>query len=123
MISYQLNEEGVRPWGKWQVIGVGKGYIVKKLQILPKASLSLQMHHYRAEHWVVVKGKAHVQVGEKEFDLTKGMVVDIPKKTKHQLENLSNQPLEVIEVQMGKILNEEDIVRFKDLYNRVEKGY
>ena len=105
-----------------EVIGVGNGYVVKKLRVLPQSSLSLQLHHHRAEHWVVVRGKAHVQVGERTIDLSKGMVVDIPKKTKHQLENLSNQPLEVIEIQMGKILNEEDIVRFKDRYNRVEKG-
>lgn len=120
--TYQLNEEGKRPWGSWQVVAIGKGYVVKKIVVFPHQALSLQMHHHRGEHWLVSKGQAFVTLGDDSFPLVEGKAIDIPKKTKHQLQNLTDETLEVIEIQMGKILNEEDIVRFKDRYNRINRG-
>ncbi len=119
--TYRLNEEGNRPWGSWQVVAMGKGYVVKKIVVLPYQALSLQMHHHRGEHWLVSKGEAFVTLGEDSFSLVAGKAVDIPKKTKHQLQNLTDETLEVIEIQMGQILNEEDIIRFKDRYNRINR--
>ena len=117
-IKYKVNEEGKRPWGEWKVVSVGKQYVVKRIIINPKSSLSLQMHHHRAEHWVIAQGTAMVTVGENRFEVKAGKAVDIPKKTKHRIENLTDKPVEFVEIQMGKILNEEDIVRYKDAYGR-----
>lgn len=117
-VAYKINEKGKRPWGEWKVVSVGKQYVVKRIKINPYSSLSLQLHHYRGEHWVIASGKAMVTIGDNRFELEAGKAVDIPKKTKHRIENLTNEPVEFIEVQMGKILNEEDIVRYKDAYGR-----
>lgn len=117
-VAYKINEKGKRPWGEWQVVSVGKKYVVKRIKINPNSSLSLQLHHYRGEHWVIASGKAMVTIGDARFELKAGKAVDIPKKTKHRIENLTNEPVEFIEIQMGKILNEEDIVRYKDAYGR-----
>lgn len=116
--NYKIGEEGLRPWGKWQVVSMGKNYVVKKITVQPNASLSLQKHHYRAEHWLVAQGTALVTLDKQIFPLTAGHAVDIPKNTPHRLENKTSSPLEIIEIQMGKILNEEDIVRFRDSYGR-----
>lgn len=120
-IGYKLNEQGQRPWGTWEVIGIGNRYIVKKISVNPKSALSLQLHHHRGEHWVIVEGKAVVTVGEDIQELTAGKSVDIPKETKHRIENKTDAPLQFIEIQMGEILDEKDIVRFEDRYNRVNK--
>lgn len=100
-------------------LGVGDGYVVKKIEVVPGASLSLQMHKHRREHWLVVQGMAMVTVGEDIVCLAAGQSVDIPVETKHRLENKSNNLVEVIEIQMGQILDENDIVRFEDVYNRI----
>ena len=118
-IEYKLNEKGKRPWGEWEVVSLGKKYIVKKITVNSKQSLSLQMHHHRGEHWIVVQGNATVTVGDKKQELKPGKSVDIPKECKHRMENLTDQPLQFIEIQMGNILDENDIVRFEDKYNRL----
>ena len=108
-----------RPWGSYEPLDVGERYQVKRLTVSPGEQLSLQMHHHRAEHWVVVRGTAKVTCGEKEFLLTENQSTFIPLGTVHRLENPGQVELEVIEVQSGSYLGEDDIVRFEDRYQRV----
>ncbi|CAL1241647.1 mannose-1-phosphate guanylyltransferase/mannose-6-phosphate isomerase [Candidatus Methylocalor cossyra] len=111
-----------RPWGDYESIGFGSRYQVKRLTIKPGASLSLQLHHHRAEHWIVVKGTARVVRGDESFLLTENESTFIPLGVKHRLENPGAIPLEIIEVQSGSYLGEDDIVRFEDRYNRLESS-
>jgi mannose-1-phosphate guanylyltransferase/mannose-6-phosphate isomerase len=107
-----------RPWGSYEGVDSGERFQVKRLVVKPGASLSLQMHHHRAEHWVVVKGTARVTRGDEVVLLSENQSTYIPIGTKHQLENPGTIPLEIIEVQSGSYLGEDDIVRFEDRYNR-----
>ncbi len=107
-----------RPWGKYDSIDHGNRYQVKRITVKPGASLSLQMHHHRAEHWIVVTGSAMVQIGENEQLVTENQSVYIPIGEKHRLTNPGKLPLELIEVQSGSYLGEDDIVRFDDVYKR-----
>lgn len=109
-----------RPWGWYDSLEHGPGFQVKRIGVHPGASLSLQMHHRRAEHWVVVRGVGHVTNGERVFDLYANESTYIPIGTRHRLENLTSEPLEIIEVQTGDYLGEDDIVRFEDRYARIE---
>ncbi len=109
-----------RPWGNYEGIDQGQRYQVKRLTVKPGAQLSLQMHHHRAEHWIVVTGTARVTRGDEVFILSENESTYIPLGTRHRLENPGNIPLEIIEVQSGSYLGEDDIVRFEDVYNRVE---
>jgi len=110
-----------RPWGWYDSIESGEYFQVKRLHVKPGAKLSLQMHHKRAEHWVVVSGTATVTNGEQTFSLEKGESTYIPLGVTHGLENTTNEPLEIIEVQSGAYLGEDDIVRFEDIYGRAEE--
>jgi mannose-1-phosphate guanylyltransferase/mannose-6-phosphate isomerase len=107
-----------RPWGTYDGIERGERFQVKRIVVNPGASLSLQMHHHRAEHWIVVRGTARVTRGEETFLLTENESTYIPTGTKHRLENPGKLPLEIIEVQSGAYLGEDDIVRFEDSYGR-----
>jgi mannose-1-phosphate guanylyltransferase/mannose-6-phosphate isomerase len=107
-----------RPWGAYDAISEGERHKVKHITVKPGASLSLQMHHHRAEHWIVVRGTACVQRGEEEFLLTENQSTYIPLGVTHRLENPGSIPLEMIEVQSGAYLGEDDIVRFDDHYGR-----
>ena len=107
-----------RPWGWYDSIESGENFQVKRLHINPKAKLSLQRHQYRAEHWVVVIGTATVINGKDELTLNKGESTFIPEGVKHSLENKTQNTLEIIEVQSGSYLGEDDIVRFEDIYGR-----
>jgi len=109
-----------RPWGSYEGIDSGPRFQVKRLTVKPGASLSLQMHHHRAEHWVVVKGTALVSCGENVFNLHENESTYIPIGEKHRLENPGNIPLEIIEIQSGSYLGEDDIVRFEDVYDRCQ---
>jgi mannose-1-phosphate guanylyltransferase/mannose-6-phosphate isomerase len=109
-----------RPWGWYDSIESGEFFQVKRLHVKPGAKLSLQMHHKRAEHWVVVSGMATVTNGEQKFNLNKGESTYISIGVKHALENTTSQSLEIIEVQSGTYLSEDDIVRFEDIYGRVD---
>lgn len=108
-----------RPWGSYTILEKGYNFKVKRLVIAPGASLSLQMHHQRDEHWTIVRGIAGVSLGERGLTLTINQSLFIPNKTKHRLVNLGAEPLEIIEVQVGSYLGEDDIVRFADDYGRV----
>lgn len=116
--EYQVHRRVYRPWGHYDGIDSGQRFQVKRLTIKPGAALSLQMHLHRAEHWVVVKGTAKVTRGEEIFLLSENESAYIPIGTKHRLENPGTIPLEIIEVQSGSYLGEDDIVRFDDVYNR-----
>ena len=109
-----------RPWGWYDSIESGEHFQVKRLHVNPGAKLSLQMHHKRAEHWVVVSGTATAINGEDVLTLTEGDSTYIPIGTTHGLENKTNEQLEIIEVQSGAYLGEDDIVRFEDIYGRVK---
>lgn len=108
----------LRPWGSFETIDLGERFKVKRITVKVGASLSLQMHHHRAEHWIVVRGEAHVTCDDKEFVLNEDQSTYIPIGKKHRLENKGNSLLEIIEVQTGSYLGEDDIVRFSDIYGR-----
>jgi mannose-1-phosphate guanylyltransferase/mannose-6-phosphate isomerase len=107
-----------RPWGTYDSIEHGERFQVKRIVVEPGAALSLQMHYHRAEHWIVVRGTARVVRGEESFLLTENESTYIPPGTRHRLENPGRLPLELIEVQSGGYLGEDDIVRFEDAYGR-----
>lgn len=117
-IERTFHQKVYRPWGYYEGLDAGPAFQVKRLGVNPGASLSLQLHHHRAEHWVVVSGVATVTVGEKVFDLNPNESCYIPLETLHRLQNLTEEPLEIIEVQSGSYLGEDDIVRFEDNYGR-----
>lgn len=108
-----------RPWGSWKVLEEGPGYKVKRIEVLPGHRLSLQFHHHRSEHWVVVAGKARVIIDGRSSDLTVFESVLIPAGAIHRLENPWSTLLIVVEIQKGDLLSEEDIVRLEDDYQRV----
>ena len=112
------NRKVYRPWGYFDSIDYGEGFQVKRLFINPGAKLSLQKHQKRAEHWVVVKGIALVTCGEKKYKLTENQSTYIPKGEIHRLENCDKIPLEIIEIQTGNYLGEDDIIRLEDDYER-----
>ncbi|MCB1841392.1 MAG: mannose-1-phosphate guanylyltransferase/mannose-6-phosphate isomerase, partial [Halioglobus sp.] len=107
-----------RPWGSYESLVSADRFQVKRIVVNPGASLSLQMHHHRAEHWIVVKGTAEVTCGDKVFMLAEDESTYIPLGNKHRLANPGHIPLEIIEVQSGSYLGEDDIVRFEDVYGR-----
>lgn len=114
----ECHQRVYRPWGDFEPIDCGTHYQVKRLTVKPGASLSLQMHHHRAEHWVVVHGTARVTKGDEVFLLSENQSTYIPIGCLHRLENPGTIPLEIIEVQSGRYLGEDDIVRYDDAYNR-----
>ena len=113
-----LHRKVARPWGWYDSVDEGERFKVKRIQVKPGASLSLQMHHHRAEHWVVVKGIAQITNGDQIITLKENESTFIPQGQKHRLANPGTEPLEIIEVQSGSYLGEDDIVRFEDTYGR-----
>ncbi len=107
------------PWGHHVALFEDENYKLKELVVKPSSKLSLQYHHHRSEHWIVIKGKATVKLGDDTFDVSEGNYVFIPKGETHRLINNTNQDLMLIEIQTGEILEESDIVRIEDSYNRV----
>ena len=116
-----LHKRVCRPWGCYQGIDHSDRFQVKRITVNPGAVLSLQLHHHRAEHWIVVNGTAKVTKGDDVFTLSENESTYIPLGTKHRLENIGKIPLELIEVQTGSYLGEDDIVRFDDVYGREGK--
>jgi len=107
-----------RPWGSYETVDSGEKFQVKRITVNPGKKLSLQLHHQRAEHWVVVKGTATVTKGEEVFQLKENESTYIPVEVKHRLENATDQPLEIVEIQSGSYLGEDDIERFEDDFGR-----
>jgi len=116
--EWQSHREVYRPWGKFDSVDYGKRYQVKRITVNPGAKLSVQKHHHRSEHWVVVAGTAKVTNGQQTFLLSENESTYIPVGIVHALENPGKVKLEIIEVQTGSYLGEDDIVRFEDLYGR-----
>ena len=117
--EHTLHRKVHRPWGWYDGLDSGERFQVKRIQVKPGASLSLQLHHHRAEHWIVVKGTAEVVNGEQVLTLHENESTYIPIGHKHRLTNKGTEPLEIIEVQSGSYLGEDDIVRFEDTFGRV----
>jgi mannose-1-phosphate guanylyltransferase/mannose-6-phosphate isomerase len=116
--AYKLHRTVMRPWGTYTVLEEGPGFKIKRIVVKPSASLSLQMHYHRSEHWVVVSGTAKVINGEQELLVQTNESTYIPAGHKHRLENPGIVDLVMIEVQSGNYLGEDDIVRFEDRYGR-----
>jgi len=117
--SYKLHRTVARPWGAYTTLEEGPRFKIKRIEVKAAGSLSLQLHHRRSEHWVVVSGRARVTCGNDVFDLEANQSTYIPIETMHRLENPGTDPLVLIEVQCGDYLGEDDIVRFDDKYGRV----
>jgi mannose-1-phosphate guanylyltransferase len=118
--EFENHREVFRPWGKFDSIDNGERYQAKRITVKPGAKLSVQMHHHRAEHWVVVSGTAKVTKDNETFVVTENESTYIPIGVVHSLENPGKMDLEMIEVQSGSYLGEDDIVRFEDRYGRVQ---
>ncbi len=116
---HRVHPTVVRAWGSYTVLEEGLGYKIKKIMVNPGAKLSLQMHHKRSEHWVVVEGIATVTCGESVYTIPANQSTFVPMGVKHRLENATDKPLRLVEVQSGVYLGEDDIVRFEDIYGRV----
>jgi mannose-6-phosphate isomerase len=116
--DYLPGESDVRPWGKWEVLYCGDGYIIKKIEVKPGENLSIQYHKHRNEVWTIVSGQARAKINKKELQLRKGETVYIPLGINHSIENITEEGLIFIEIQMGSILQENDIVRLSDKYGR-----
>ncbi|MEH1834924.1 MAG: cupin domain-containing protein [Nostoc sp.] len=110
----------LRPWGAFTVLEEGRGYKIKRIEVKPGHRLSLQMHHHRSEHWIVVSGTARVVCGEQEVLLSNNESTYVPQCTSHRLENPGVIPLVLIEVQNGEYLGEDDIIRYQDDYARTK---
>ncbi|MBN1928650.1 MAG: mannose-1-phosphate guanylyltransferase/mannose-6-phosphate isomerase [Chlorobiaceae bacterium] len=108
-----------RPWGSYETVDEGERFKVKRITVKPGAALSLQLHHKRAEHWIVVTGTAVVTVDDRQVELVENQSIYIPVEARHRLENRCAEPLELIEVQSGEYLGEDDIERFEDNYGRI----
>jgi mannose-6-phosphate isomerase len=111
-------ERTVRPWGWYETVSEAPGHKIKRISVLPGQRISLQKHAQRAEHWVVVQGSARVTLGEQTFDLGLGQHCDIALGQVHRLSNVTLQPVEIVEVQFGTYLGEDDIIRLGDDYGR-----
>ena len=116
--SAKHNKVVNRPWGSYILITKRENYLIKKIIILPKQSISLQLHNHRSEHWIILIGVAHIIIGENELILKESQSIFVPKNTKHKITNRSAKPLIILETQLGSILSEQDIIRFDDQYNR-----
>ncbi|MEP6998241.1 MAG: mannose-1-phosphate guanylyltransferase/mannose-6-phosphate isomerase [Betaproteobacteria bacterium] len=117
--AYKLHRTIARPWGAYTVLQEGPGFKIKRIEVRPGGALSLQLHHRRGEHWVVVSGEARVTNGDRVYPLHTNESTFIPIETRHRLENPHDEPLIMIEVQCGDYLGEDDIVRFDDQYGRI----
>lgn len=117
--NYARGQKDTRPWGIWEVVDCGQDFCVKKITVNAGGILSLQLHHFRAEHWIIVQGQATVTLGSQELIKNAGENIYIPVETKHRIQNNSAEPMTFIEVQVGENLDENDIVRYEDKYGRV----
>nr|WP_319486587.1 phosphomannose isomerase type II C-terminal cupin domain [uncultured Cohaesibacter sp.] len=116
---YNVGEEDTRPWGHWQVIDAGSFHVVKRITVIPGARLSLQYHHHREEVWTCVAGNGIAVINEQEVVLSPGVTVFIPKTAHHRMVCTGDQPMLILETQLGETLDENDIVRIEDDFGRV----
>jgi mannose-6-phosphate isomerase len=118
LVTHSIAATELRPWGSFTILEEGQGYKIKRIEVKAGHRLSLQMHHHRSEHWIVISGIAKVTRGEEEIMLSENQSTYVPRFTQHRLENPGKVPLVLIEVQNGEYLGEDDIVRFEDDYAR-----
>ena len=118
-IYYKKGEQDQRPWGEWETIDVGDKYIVKRITVHPNSKLSLQKHEHRNEHWIITEGEAIVTLNAETKIVRENEHVFIPVQTIHRVENKGPNNLTFIEIQTGDILDEKDIIRLEDIYNRI----
>lgn len=116
--NYKKGNHDSRPWGTWEVLDSGDNFCVKKIKVIPGGKLSLQSHRFRAEHWIIVEGEAVVTLGEDKLNKKADESVYIPAETKHRIQNDSSAEVIFIEVQTGDNLDENDIIRYEDVYGR-----
>jgi mannose-6-phosphate isomerase len=117
-VRYDVGDHEVRPWGNWRVVDVASNFITKRVEVMPGHRLSLQLHHYRSEHWVIVAGRGEATVGEQQIHVGPGDYVVIPCGAKHRIQCTGTEPLVFVEVQFGELLDESDITRLEDDYSR-----
>ena len=119
--SKYFNKKNVfyRPWGRYVNLFHGKNFLVKELTVNSKSSISLQKHHHRSEHWLIAQGNPKITINNKKFFTKKDSSVFIPAGSIHRIENIYKKPVKIIEIQTGRILRESDIVRYKDIYGRI----
>ena len=117
---FKKNNVFYRPWGKYTNLFNGKGFLIKELVINPKSSISLQKHNHRSEHWSIESGKAKISINRKKYITKNGDTAFIPKGSLHRIENPYKKPVIIMEAQIGSILKETDITRYKDIYGRVK---
>jgi mannose-6-phosphate isomerase-like protein (cupin superfamily) len=117
-VRYEAGDCETRPWGTWEVLATGPEYALKRITVLPGQRLSLQYHNYRSEHWTIVTGEAEVEIDGILFRCGAGEHVHIPLRAKHRIRNIGTEVLVFIEVQVGKHLDELDIIRLDDDYGR-----
>jgi mannose-6-phosphate isomerase len=116
--TYSNQEIGERPWGRWFVLDMGPGYTIKKMEVDPGHRLSLQYHHHRSEHWLVIAGKGEVERDGEIIAISERSHVHIPLKAVHRVRNTGSETLVILELQQGDLLDEADIVRLEDDYAR-----
>jgi len=116
--KYNKNEVGNRPWGRWAVLDAGPGFTVKRIEVEPGHRLSLQYHHHRSEHWLVIDGEGEVEIDEMTISIKQRSHVHIPLKAVHRVKNTGKNTLIILELQQGDVLDEDDIVRLEDDYAR-----
>lgn len=117
--THLVHKTVYRPWGFYTVLAQGPGFLTKLIHVNTGQKLSVQSHNHRSEHWVVLSGKAQVVLEGKEYALNTGQSIDVPLKAIHSLQNPFEDELEIIEVQLGELLIEDDIIRYEDIYGRV----
>ena len=117
--NYIIKNTFYRPWGNYKNLFYGKGFLLKELVINPKSSISLQKHLHRSERWTIINGRPKITINNKKFFKNKNETVFIPKGSVHRIENPFNKTVKIVEVQMGNILRESDIIRYKDIYGRI----
>ena len=116
--NYKRGDHDTRPWGTWEVLDAEDNFCVKRIFVTPGNILSLQLHHFRSEHWIIVKGEAVVTLGDDKIVRKANESVYIPAETKHRIQNDTTEDMEFIEIQTGENLDENDIVRLEDKYGR-----
>ena len=116
---FKKNNVFYRPWGKYINLFSGKNFLVKELVVNSKSSISLQKHKHRSEHWTITSGKPEITINKRKFFKNVNETVFIPQGAIHRIENTSKKPVKIMEIQTGAILKETDIIRYKDIYGRV----
>jgi mannose-6-phosphate isomerase len=120
-VRYVVGDSDSRPWGKWEVLAIGDHYTLKRIKVLPGHRLSLQYHRHRSEHWTIVQGFAEVELDDAVHQISSGKHIHIPVGALHRVRALGSEPLVFLEIQVGEVLDEDDIVRIADDYGRLEQ--